>query len=310
MKKISIITPCFNESENVEELYSRVKSEFDKLENYKYEHIFIDNASEDNTVELLKCIAEKDPNVKIIINSRNFGPVRSPHYGLLQGSGDATMLMVADLQDPPELIPRFIEKWEEGNELVIGVKSGSSESKGMYFIRKLYYKLASQLSETKLVKNYYGFGLYDKKIINILKGIKDPFPYSRGLLMDLGFNVFKISYHQPVRFKGITSTNFLSLYDIAMLGICTHSKVPLRIATFTGFILSGLSLITAFFYFIFKVVFWDSFPIGTAPIIIGVFFLGSIQIFFIGLVGEYINHLVTKSSSFPLVIEKERINFK
>ncbi|KUJ00620.1 glycosyltransferase family 2 protein [Vibrio sp. MEBiC08052] len=309
MKKISIVTPCYNEEDNVEELYRRVKIQFDELKNYSYEHIFIDNASGDKTVEILKSIAENDPNVKIIVNSRNFGPIRSPHYGLLQGSGDATMLMVADLQDPPELIPEFIQKWEQGNELVIGVKNESDESPAMYFIRKIYYTLTAKLSETKLVKNFYGFGLYDKKIIEIIRNIPDPYPYSRGILVDLGFNITKIYYRQPVRHRGVTSTNFFSLYDIAMLGICSHSKVPLRIATLSGFILSLICFLIAFVYFLYKLFYWDEFPLGTAPIVIGMFFLGSVQIFFIGLVGEYVGHLISKSSKFPLVIEKERINF-
>ncbi|MCF7363426.1 glycosyltransferase [Vibrio diazotrophicus] len=310
MKKISVISPCFNEEQNVEELYRRVKYEFDKLDGYCYEHIFIDNASTDSTVDILKNIALNDNNVKIIVNSRNFGPVRSPQHGLLQGDGDATLFMVSDLQDPPELIPEFIKKWEDGNELVIGVKNESAESPAMFFIRKCYYNLISKLSETKLENNFYGFGLYDKKIINILRDIPDPYPYLRGLLMEVGFNVAKIAYLQPKRYRGITKNNFLSLYDMAMLGICSHSKVPLHIATISGFILSFISLMIAITYLIIKMVYWDDFPMGTAPILIGMFFLGSVQLFFIGLVGEYVGFIATKTSKFPLVIEKERINFK
>jgi len=309
MKKISIVTPCFNEEDNVELLYEKVKKQFVNIDGYTYEHIFIDNDSQDKTVDILKSLAKKDKNVKIIVNSRNFGPVRSPHYGLLQGSGDATMLVVADLQDPPELIPEFIKKWEEGNEIVIGVKNQSDESTVMYLIRKVYYNLTTKLSESKLVKNYYGFGIYDKKIIEVLKNIKDPFPYTRGMIMDLGFKLDTIYYRQPVRHRGVTSTNFFSLYDIAMLGICSHSKVPLRVATISGFFLGFLSLIIAFIYLIYKLFYWDSFSVGTAPLVIGMFFLGSIQLFFIGLVGEYVGHLIAKNSKFPLVIEKERINF-
>ena len=308
-KKISVVTPCFNEEENVELLYKKVKAEFDKLEDYEYEHIFIDNASTDNTVNILREIAKNDNNVKIIVNSRNFGHIRSPHHGLMQGSGDATLLMVSDLQDPPELIPDFIKEWEQGNDLVIGVKKESAESKSMFLIRKCYYNLVTKLSETKLEKNFYGFGLYDKKIIDILKSIPEPYPYLRGLLMEIGFNVSRIYYKQPVRHRGITSNNFFSLYDIAMLGICSHSKVPLRIATISGFILSFISFVIGFCYLILKLIFWNDFPLGTAPILIGMFLFGSIQLFFIGLVGEYVSHLVTKSSKFPLVIEKERVNF-
>lgn len=309
MKKISIVTPCYNEEENVELLYTRVKEQFDLLEGYEYEHIFIDNASKDRTVEILKGLAAKDNNVKIIVNSRNFGHIRSPQHGLMQGSGDATMFMVADLQDPPELIPEFIKKWEEGHELVIGVKKESSESPIMFFIRKIYYQLITRLSETKLEKNFYGFGLYDKKIIDILKQIPDPYPYLRGMLLEVGFNVAKIYYKQPVRHRGITTNNFYSLYDMAMLGICSHSRVPLRIATLSGFFLSFISFCLAMGYTIAKLLFWDSFPMGTAPILISIFFFASVQLFFIGLVGEYVGHLVIKSSKFPMVIEKERVNF-
>ncbi|GAB3520423.1 glycosyltransferase family 2 protein [Photobacterium alginatilyticum] len=309
MKKISVMTPCFNEEENVELLYIKVKEQFEKLENYTYEHIFIDNASEDGTVDILRDLASKDENVKVIVNSRNFGHIRSPQHGLLQGSGDATLFMVADLQDPPELIPEFIEKWEAGNELVIGVKNDSAESPLMFLIRKAYYRVITKLSETKLEKNFYGFGLYDKKIIDILKGIPDPYPYLRGLLMEVGFNVAKVHYKQPLRHRGITKNNFFSLYDMAMLGICSHSKVPLRLATIAGFIMSFISLLIAVGYFATKLMFWDEFPLGTAPILIGIFFFGSVQLFFIGLVGEYVGHLVTKTSKFPMVIEKERINF-
>ncbi|MGC9402619.1 glycosyltransferase family 2 protein [Vibrio genomosp. F10 str. 9ZC157] len=309
MRKITIVTPCFNEELNVEVLYEQVKEQFEGLDNYTYEHIFIDNASTDKTVEILKKIAALDNNVKIIVNSRNFGHIRSPQHGLLQGTGDATLFMVADLQDPPELIPEFIEKWEAGNDLVLGVKNESKESPLMFLVRKSYYNLVSKISETQLQKNFYGFGLYDKKIIDILKAIPDPYPYLRGLLMQVGFEVERVYYTQPVRKRGITKNNFFSLYDMAMLGICSHSKVPLRIATISGFILSFLTFCVAMLFLVLKLVFWDAFPMGTAPIIIGMFFLGSVQIFFIGVVGEYVGHLVTKSSNFPLVIEKERINF-
>ena len=219
------------------------------------------------------------------------------------------MFMVADLQDPPELIPEFIEKWEQGHELVIGVKNDSAESPLMFLIRRSYYGLVSMLSETKLEKNFYGFGLYDKKIIGIIKGIPDPYPYLRGLLMDVGFSVAKIYYKQPERHRGITKNNFFSLYDMAMLGICSHSKIPLRLATIGGFILSFVSFLIAMTYLVVKLLYWDEFPMGTAPILIGMFFFGSVQLFFIGLVGEYVGHLVTKASTFPLVIERERVNF-
>ncbi len=307
--KLSIVTPCFNEEQNVEALYQQVKKVVATVEGCTYEHIFIDNASEDKTVPLLKEMAQQDPNVKVIVNSRNFGHIRSPFHGLLQASGDAVMLLVADFQDPPELIPQFIEQWRAGNEIVIGVKKTSAESRLMFFIRSSYYRLINRLSETQVAKNFTGFGLYDKKIINILKEIPDPYPYFRGLLFELGFDVAKIYYDQPVRKRGITKNNFYTLYDIAMLGIVSHSKVPLRIATMLGFFSSGLTFLIGFGYLIAKLIFWDSFALGTAPIILGIFFFASVQLFFIGILGEYLGFIYTKVSAKPLVIERERVNF-
>jgi len=310
MKKISIVTPCYNEEGNVELLYEKVKEEFFKLSlNYTYEHIFIDNASTDKTVDILKKIASHDKNIKLIVNSRNFGHIRSPIYGLLQSTGDATMLIVADLQDPPELIPQFIKKWEEGNEIVIGVKNQSLETPLMFFIRKCYYNLLDKLSEIKLIKNYTGFGLYDKKIITILKELNDPYPYFRGVVMELGFKKSILNYIQPERKRGITKNNFYTLFDIAMLGICSHSKIPLRLATFVGLIFSLFSLLVAFCYALYKFIFWDSFSLGIAPVVIGLFFIGSIQLFMLGIVGEYIGWIFTRVSAKSLVYEKERINF-
>jgi len=308
-KLISIITPCFNEEENVEKLYLAVKAEFGRLPQFRYEHIFIDNHSSDRTVQILKNLAVTDENVKIIINSRNFGHIRSPFYGLLQGVGDAVMLVVADLQDPPELIPEFIEKWVQGHEIVIGVKAHSLETPLMFMIRKTYYHLINRLSEIELAKNYTGFGLYDKKIINILKELNDPYPYFRGIILELGFSVARISYTQPVRKRGITKNNFYTLYDMAMLGICNHSKIPLRFATFLGFSFSLISFFVAFAYIIAKLIFWDQFALGIAPIVIGIFFISSIQLFLLGIVGEYIGWIFTRVSNKKLVYEKERINF-
>ncbi|MBL6989642.1 MAG: glycosyltransferase family 2 protein [Bacteriovoracaceae bacterium] len=310
-KTISIVTPCFNEEDNVETLYHKVKDEFTKLDQYTYEHIFIDNASTDKTVQIIKSIAKNDPNIKLIVNSRNFGHLRSPVYGLKQAMGDAAMLVVADLQDPPELIPEFIKKWEEGNEIVIGVKNKSHESPLMYLIRTAYYNLINRLAEIPLAKNYTGFGLYDKKIIDLLKANPDPYPYLRGLIFEFGFNVVRIKYTQPVRKRGITKNNFFTLYDIAMLGICSHSKVPLRIATISGFVFSMVSFLIGICYFIAKLVFWSKFSLGIAPIVIGVFFFTSMQLFFTGILGEYIGFIFTKTNNRdqPMVIEKERVNF-
>ena len=308
-KLISIVTPCFNEEDNVEKLYLAVKAEFRKLPQFRYEHIFIDNNSSDTTVQILKNLALTDQNVKVIVNSRNFGHIRSPFYGLLQGTGDAVMLVVADLQDPPELIPEFIEKWAQGHEIVIGVKAHSLETPLMFLIRKTYYHLINRLSEIELAKNYTGFGLYDKKIINILKELNDPYPYFRGIILELGFNVARISYTQPDRKRGVTKNNFYTLYDIAMLGICNHSKIPLRFATILGFSFSLISLFVAFAYIIAKLIYWDQFALGIAPIVIGIFFISSIQLFLLGIVGEYVGWIFTRVSNKKLVYEKERVNF-
>jgi glycosyltransferase involved in cell wall biosynthesis len=310
MKRISIVTPCYNEEENVGLLYEKVKEVMGKLENYSYEHIFIDNASEDKTVAILKEIAARDKKVKIIINARNFGHIRSPYYALLQATGDAVILIVADLQDPPELIPIFIKKWEEGYKIAIGVKTNSEEAAIFFAIRKMYYNLVSKLSEIKLVKNFTGFGLYDKKVIEILRTLHDPYPYFRGLICDIGFERAEIPYIQPVRKRGFTKNNFYSLYDIGMLGITNHSRVPLRVAAMLGFAMAMLSLLVALGYFVYKLIYWSSFDLGMAPIVIGFFFFASVQLFFLGIMGEYIGSIHTKVLKRPLVIEKERVNFE
>lgn len=309
MKLISVVTPCYNEEGNVEELYKTIKSIFAAMPQYRYEHIYIDNCSEDGTVEILRRIAREDLNVKVIVNSRNFGHIRSPFYGLIQAQGDAVILMASDFQDPPDLIPQFIEKWESGYKIVMGVKSGSKEPAIMYAIRSLYYRTVSQLSDIKLTKNYTGFGLYDKVVVDVARQINDPYPYFRGLVADIGFEAAKIEFLQPRRRRGITKNNFYTLYDIAMLGITSHSKVPLRIATMLGFALSIFSLFVAVGYFIYKLIFWDTFTAGMAPVVIGLFFFASVQLFFIGLLGEYIGSIHTLVLKRPLVVEKEKINF-
>lgn len=310
MKTISIVTPCYNEEENVRELYTQVKAVFAEMPDYIYEHIFIDNASKDNTVAILKDIAKNDPNAKIIVNSRNFGHIRSPYHALLQAEGDAAILLVADLQDPPGMIKDFVAKWEEGYKVVLGVKSQSHESPVMFAIRKMYYNFINRVSEIELTKNNTGFGLYDKQIIQILKEIGDPYPYFRGLISDIGFESYKIEYIQPVRKRGITKNNFYTLYDIAMLGITNHSKIPLRLAAMLGFAMSALSLLVALGYLLAKLIFWNYFTLGTAPLIIGLFLFSSVQLFFIGIIGEYIGSIHTQVLKRPLVVEKERINFK
>jgi glycosyltransferase involved in cell wall biosynthesis len=309
MKIISIVTPCYNEEKNVEELYNQVKGIFTNLKNYAYEHIFIDNASADRTVEILKGIVSKDKNVKIIVNARNFGHIRSPFYGLLQAKGDAAISLACDLQDPPGLIKDFIKKWEEGYKIVIGVKKGSEEPILLFWIRQLYYKIINRLSETELIKNFNGFGLYDRVVVEILRQLNDPYPYFRGLICDIGFQKAAIEYVQPVRRGGVTKNNFYTLYDMAMLGITSYSKIPLRLATMVGFASAVFSLLVGVGYLIYKLVFWYTFSVGIAPLIIGFFFLFSIQLFFVGILGEYIGSIHTQVLKRPLVIEKERINF-
>ena len=310
MKKlISVVTPAYNEEDNIRDVYNQVKDVFDKIDEYEYEHIFIDNASKDKTVSILKEIALNDKNVKIIVNARNFGHIRSPFYGLLQARGDAVVLIVADLQDPPSMIVDFIKKWEEGYKVVVGVKTHSGESRIKFTIRKIYYNMLNRLSEIDQIKNFTGFGLYDKKIIEILRTIDDPYPYFRGLISEIGFDVFCVEYTQPARKKGITKNNIYILYDIVMLGVTSHSKVPLRLATIFGFCLGIVSLLVAFGYLAYKIIFWQSFSVGIAPLVIGLFFFSAVQLFFIGVLGEYIGTIYTQVSKRPLVIEKERVNF-
>lgn len=311
MKKISILTPCYNEEGNVEELYKQVKAQFEALKDkYTYEHIFIDNASQDKTVEILKGIAAKDKNVKIIVNASNFGHIRSPFHGLKQCYGDAVMLMVADLQDPPELIPEFLTKWEEGHKVVVGVKNKSKENPIMYGIRKLFYTMVRKMSETPMIDNFTGFGLYDKAFVDVLRATDDPYPYMRGFVAEFGGDIAMVYYTQPKREHGKTSNNFYKLYDMAMLGFVNHSKVPLRLAVFIGFAIAALSLAVALFYFIYKLCYWDSFQVGNAPLVIGLFFFSAVQLIFIGILGEYIGAIHTQVRKRPLVMEKERVNFE
>jgi glycosyltransferase involved in cell wall biosynthesis len=308
-KKISILTPCFNEELNVEVLYEKVKFEMGNLPNYNYEHLFIDNFSTDSTVLKLKNLAKTDTNLKIIVNARNFGHIKSPYYGMLQADGDAVISLVADLQDPPELIPEFIKKWESGHKIVVGVKEKSEESRVMFAIRKLFYKIIDRISDTSQIQNFTGFGLYDRQFIDVLKNIQDPYPYFRGLVSELGFSTFQIPYPQPKRLNGKTKNNFFTLYDMAMLGFTSHSKVPLRMSSFIGFIVAFFSILIAISYLIYKILFWDNFQVGIAPLVIGFFFFGGVQLFFLGIIGEYISAILTQVKNRPLVIEKERINF-
>ena len=310
MKKlISVMMPCYNEAGNVEQAYREVRRIFENLPQYDYEHIFIDNASTDQTVDILKKLAAEDRRLKIIVNTRNFGHIRSPYHGILQASGAAVICLASDLQEPPSLIPEFLEWWEQGFKMVRGVKSQSEESALMFAIRKMYYNFVNRVSDIKLLKNSTGFGLYDRCVIEELRKIDDPYPYFRGLVSDIGFPSHEIEYTQPTRKRGISKNNFYTLYDIAMLGITNHSKVPLRLATMLGFAMAIASFLIAMGYLVAKLIFWDQFSLGTAPLIIGLFFLGSVQLFFIGIIGEYIGAIYTQVQKRPLVVEKERINF-
>lgn len=310
MKKISIITACYNEEENVAILCERIRAVMRTLPQYDYEHVFIDNASKDRTVALIREEIEKDPqHIRCIVNARNFGHIRSPFYGMCQCYGDAVIAMASDLQDPPETIPALVEKWEAGYKVVIGVKNQSKENPLMFALRKLFYNLLAKASETEQVKNFTGFGLYDKQFMDVLRQIDDPYPYFRGLVAELGFERAEVPFVQPRRERGKTHNNFYTLYDMAMLGFVNHSKLPLRLASFIGFGTAILSLLVAIVYFIYKLVFWDSFAVGTAPLVIGLFFFSAVQLFFIGIIGEYVGAIHTQVRKRPLVIEKVRINF-
>jgi glycosyltransferase involved in cell wall biosynthesis len=307
-KLISIVTPCYNEADNLDELCERIADVMISLP-YNYEHIFIDNASTDITVIKIKEKAIIDKRIKLIVNARNFGHIRSPYYGLLQSTGDACVLIASDLQDPPEMITEFVKKWEEGFKTVLAVKPESEESSIMFGLRKVYYRIISKISEIPLVSNATGAGLFDRAIIDILRTINDPYPYFRGLLCEIGYPIATVPFKQPRRTRGVTKNNFYTLYDIAMLGITNHSKIPLRLMAMSGFLLSILSLIVAIIFLVAKLLYWDSFQLGTAPILIGIFFFGAIQAFFIGVLGEYIASIHTHVRNMPLVVEVERVNF-
>ena len=308
-KLISIVTPCYNEEDNIEELYQRIVSVMGTVP-YDYEHICIDNASTDSTVNKIKALAAKDKRVKLIVNARNFGHIKSPYYAILQSRGDACILIASDLQDPPEMILEFIKKWEQGFKTVLAVKPESEESSVMFFLRKTYYRFITKISEVPLVQNATGAGLFDKVVVNILRNIHDSYPYFRGLLCEIGFPIATVPFKQPKRQRGITKNNFYTLYDIAMLGITNHSKVPLRLMAMGGFLLSFISLLVAVGFFVVKIVFWDSFQLGTAPMLIGIFFFGAVQTFFIGVLGEYVASIQTQVRNMPLVVELERVNFE
>jgi glycosyltransferase involved in cell wall biosynthesis len=310
-KTISVVTPCFNEEGNVREVYERVRSLFLKLGRYRYEHIFIDNASRDSTFSILCEIATSDPNVKVIRNARNFGHVRSPMHALFQATGDAVIILMSDLQDPPEVLAELLEQWEKGFPIVVAAKHTSRESAPMFLIRKMFYRLVNRLADDiETYENFTGFGLYDRKVIDLVRQFGDPYPYFRGMIAEIGLPHAEVVYEQQRRKSGKTKNNFYTLYDLAMLGITKLSKVPLRIVTFAGFAGSFLSLLGGSIYFGYKVLFWHRFTVGIAPIAIGMFFLGSLQLLFMGILGEYIGNIHTQVHNRPLVVERERLNFQ
>jgi glycosyltransferase involved in cell wall biosynthesis len=310
MKLISIVSPCYNEEGNVEALTDRVRALFASLPQYRYEHILIDNHSTDATVEILRGIAARDPNVKVIVNARNFGHLRSPQHALMEANGDAVVVLLSDLQDPPELILEFIKEWEAGYPIVVAVKSTSDENGLMYRLRSAYYKTIARLTDVKVLEHFTGFGLYDRKVMDILKkDFRDPYPYFRGQIAEVGFAQKIVYYNQKRRTRGITKNNFYTLYDMAMLGITNLSKVPLRLVIFFGFVCAGLSMMAGLAYLVAKLVAWNSFELGLAPTMVGLFFLGSVQLIALGIIGEYIGSIHTMVQDRPLVTEKERINF-
>lgn len=309
-KKISIITPCLNEENGIEECYLAVKKVFlEDIPSYDYEHIFIDNCSEDKTVNILKLIAINDKNIKIIVNSRNFGLSKSPYYGMLQMQGDSVISIVADLQTPPSLIPKLVSKWEEGFKVVLAVRRSMTEDWLTKIFRDLYYNIFTRISNINQTKHFIGYGIFDKKVIEVMSLFDDPSPYFRGIISEIGFKKAVVEYDQPPRKHGKSRHSFFDLIDFALLGITSYSTAPLRIMSIAGFIFSVLSFTMAIIYFTLKIIFWDNFNLGIAPVIIGIFMIGSLQLLFLGIIGEYIKVLYDNIKKRPLVIEDERINF-
>jgi len=309
-KLITILTPCYNEEPNVRELHRRLMAVAAELPAYSFEHLFIDNASTDGTVVVLRAMAAEDPCVKVIVNARNVGPDRSGMHAFLQAQGDAVGCLVADLQDPPELFVAMIREWEKGFPIVAAIKNTSDENPLMYRIRTSYYRLVARLTNVRILEHFTGFGLYDRSVVEKIRtGFPDPYPYFRGMIAELGLPIAKVFYNQNRRERGITSNNFYSLYDFAMLGITNLSKVPLRLVVFGGFVSAFLSFAVGMFYLLYKLVFWTNFTVGIAPVVLGLFFLGSVQLIALGIIGEYVGSIHTTVLNRPLVTEKERINF-
>ena len=310
MKKISILIPCYNEEENVIPIANAIVDEMgENLADYDYEIIFIDNDSKDNTRPLLREICKRNPKIKAIFNAKNFGQFNSPYYGMLQTTGDCTMLMCCDFQDPIEMIPQIVAEWEKGAKIVSCIKTASKENSIMRFLRSCYYKMIKKMSSVEQIEHFTGFGLYDRSFVEVMRNLKDPTPFLRGIVAELGFKRVSIEYTQAKRRAGKTHNNFFTLFDAAMLSFTSYTKVGLHLVTFAGMILSALSIIAALVYLVLKLLYWDRFSAGFAPMIIGLFFLNAIELLFIGFVGEYVMSINTRVMNRPLVIEEERINF-
>lgn len=309
-KLITIVTPCYNEELNVREVYRRTKEAMQQLPEYRYEHLFIDNASKDATVEILRELASQDANVKVIVNARNFGHLRSPMHAFLLAQGDAVGCICADLQEPPELFVEMVREWEKGVPIIAAVKKTSDENGLMFRLRTLYYKMIARLTSVEMIEHYFGFGLYDHSVVEYLrKNFHDPYPYFRGMIAELGLPCTKVYYSQKRRERGLTKNNLYTLYDLAMLGITNLSKVPLRLVILCGFLCASLSFAVGTAYLVYKIIFWNSFSVGMAPVVLGLFFLGSIQLIALGIIGEYVGSIHTIVQNRPLVTERERINF-
>ena len=310
MKKISILIPCYNEEENVGPIANAIVEEMDKnLSSYDYEIVFIDNDSKDNTRPLLREICKRNPKIKAIFNAKNFGQFNSPYYGMLQTTGDCTIAMCCDFQDPVEMLPQMVEEWEKGAKIVSCIKTASKENSIMRFLRSCYYKMIKKMSSIEQIEHFTGFGLYDRSFVEVLRNLKDPTPFLRGIVAELGFKRVSIEYTQAKRRAGKTHNNFFTLFDAAMLSFTSYTKVGLHLVTFAGMILSTLSILAALVYLVLKLLYWDRFSAGFAPMIIGLFFLNAIELLFIGFVGEYVMSINTRVMNRPLVIEEERINF-
>ena len=310
MKKVSILIPCYNEQENVRPMSEAIVDLFEnQLAQYDYELLFIDNDSSDQTRPILREICKNNEHIKAIFNAKNFGQFNSPYYGMLQTTGDCTISMVCDFQDPVELIPQYLEAWEQGYKIVIGIKTSSKENPIMYHLRSLYYKMIKRFSDVEQIEHFTGSGLYDKDFIRVLRDLKDPTPFLRGIVAELGYKRKEIPYEQPERRAGKTHNNFIRLYDAAMLSFTSYTKIGLRMATFLGMGCGAISAVIGLIYLIMKLVLWDTFAAGMAPVLIGMFFLGSVQLFCLGFIGEYVLSINQRVMNRPLVIEEERINF-